>query len=91
MANLNPASTIKKTVPKPDPSGLLTHIPGVKAFNNLDIGSKLNIGFGILVLLTLLVVGLISVASQEATQKSILRKMPAFRRRWLQPERNPAC
>ncbi|MEW5959750.1 MAG: ATP-binding protein [Chloroflexota bacterium] len=40
----------------------------MKSFNNLNIGLKLNIGFGILVLLTFLGVGLIFGASQEATQ-----------------------
>jgi len=47
---------------------LLSRMPGMRSFNNLNIGMKLNIGFGILVLLTLLVVGLIFVASRQATQ-----------------------
>ncbi|MCB0212902.1 MAG: GAF domain-containing protein [Anaerolineae bacterium] len=46
----------------------LSRIPGMRSFNNLNIGMRLNIGFGILVLLTLLVVGLIFVASRQATQ-----------------------
>ncbi|MCB0184601.1 MAG: hypothetical protein KDE31_10055 [Caldilineaceae bacterium] len=37
-------------------------------FNNLTIGQKLNIGFGILVLLLLLIVSLIFAAGQEATE-----------------------
>ena len=69
MANLNPASPYEKPTLGPDTPRIISRIPGVRSFNNLDIGSKLNIGFGILVLLTLLVVGLIFVASQEATQK----------------------
>ncbi len=50
------------------PKRVLNRLPGMQAFNNLNIGMKLNIGFGILVLLTLLVVGLIFVASRQATQ-----------------------
>ena len=46
----------------------LSRIPGMRSFNNLNIGMRLNIGFGILVLLTLLVVGLIFDASRQATQ-----------------------
>jgi hypothetical protein len=45
----------------------LTNWPGMRSFNNLNIGLKLNIGFGILVLLTFLGVGLTYIASQEAT------------------------
>lgn len=46
----------------------LNQLPLMKQFNNLNIGTKHNIGFGLLVLLTLLVVGLIFVASRRATQ-----------------------
>lgn len=38
-------------------------------FNDLTIGKKLNIGFGVLVLLLLLIVGLIFTAGREATDK----------------------
>jgi signal transduction histidine kinase/CheY-like chemotaxis protein/CHASE3 domain sensor protein/HAMP domain-containing protein len=68
MANLNPASVYKQTVFDQGFSHALTHLPGMRKFNNLNIGLKLNIGFGILVMLTFLVVGLIFVAGQEATQ-----------------------
>ncbi|MEZ4616353.1 MAG: hypothetical protein R2867_12740 [Caldilineaceae bacterium] len=37
-------------------------------FNDLSIGQKLNIGFGILVLLLLLIVGLIFAAGRDATE-----------------------
>ena len=47
---------------------LLRRVPGMRRFSNLNIEMKLNIGFGILVLLTLLVVGLIFVASRQAIQ-----------------------
>jgi len=41
---------------------------GIKQFKNLNIGARLSLGFGLLVLLTLLVVVLIFVAGQNATQ-----------------------
>ena len=47
---------------------VLSRLPGMRRFNNLNIGMKLNIGFGILVLLTLLVVGLIFFFFLQATQ-----------------------
>ncbi len=68
MANLNPASPYKQIPFGYNLSHALTHLPGMRSFNNLNLGLKLNIGFGILVLLTFLVVGLIFVAGQEATQ-----------------------
>ena len=39
-------------------------------FHDLTIGQKLNIGFGILVLLLLLIVGLIFAAGQAATNRT---------------------
>ena len=39
-----------------------------RAFRDLNIDAKLRLGFGVLVLLTLLVVGLIFVASRLATE-----------------------
>ncbi|MBI1881927.1 MAG: HAMP domain-containing protein, partial [Chloroflexi bacterium] len=74
MTNLNPTSAYKQTILAQTPSRLLTQLPGMRSFNNLNIGLKLNIGFGILVLLTFLVVGLIFVASQAATQNINLTK-----------------
>lgn len=68
MANLNPASPYRPALLAQNLSQSLTRLPGLRWFNNLNIGLKLNVGFGILVLLTFLVVGLIFVASQEATQ-----------------------
>lgn len=68
MTNLNPASPYRPTLLAQNLSQSLTRLPGLRRFNNLNIGLKLNIGFGILVLLTFLVVGLIFAASQEATQ-----------------------
>src|SRR5262245_43062804 len=68
MANLNPTSIYKQTILAHGFSHALTHLPGMKKFNNLNIGLKLNIGFGILVMLIFLVVGLIFVAGREATQ-----------------------
>ena len=68
MANLTPVSSYDPAYKHPASGPIIARIPGVKGFNNLDIGTKLNIGFGILVLLIFLVVGLIFVASQEATQ-----------------------
>jgi signal transduction histidine kinase/ActR/RegA family two-component response regulator/CHASE3 domain sensor protein len=56
-----PASSRHKSL------GRLSGLPGVRSFNNLSIGSKLNVGFGILVMLTLLVVGLILIAGRKAT------------------------
>ena len=67
MSVINP-SIEKPTSPTHGPPRWLGNLPGVKNFNNLSIGSKLNIGFGILVMLTLLVVGLILIASRKATQ-----------------------
>lgn len=66
MTHLNPASDYKQTIFSF--SHTLTHLPGMRTFNNLNLGLKLNIGFGILVLLTFLVVGLIFEAGREATQ-----------------------
>ncbi len=68
MANLNPASPYRPAFLGQNLSQSLTRLPGLRRFNNLNIGLKLNIGFGILVLLIFLVVGLIFAASQEATQ-----------------------
>lgn len=68
MTNLNPASSYRPTLLAQNLSHSLTRLPGLRRFNSLNIGLKLNIGFGILVLLTFLVVGLIFVAGQEATQ-----------------------
>jgi signal transduction histidine kinase/DNA-binding NarL/FixJ family response regulator/CHASE3 domain sensor protein len=67
MSVLNPSidesAKTEQGIPKS-----LRGLPGVRGFNNLSIGSKLNIGFGIMVMLTLLVVGLILIASRKATQ-----------------------
>lgn len=49
-------------------SKLLGRLSEVSGFNNLKIGSKLMVGFSILVLITLLVVGLIFIASRAATE-----------------------
>lgn len=68
MVNLNPASEYKQTIVNDSFSHLLTQLPGLRNFNNLNLGLKLNIGFGILVMLTFLVVGLIFAASRAATQ-----------------------
>ncbi len=68
MEGLNPASAFKQASLAHGFSHALTHLPGLRNFNNLNIGLKLNIGFGILVMLTFLVVGLIFEASREATQ-----------------------
>ncbi len=46
----------------------MTPWPLARAFRNLNIEAKLRLGFGVLVLLTLLVVGLIFVASRRATE-----------------------
>jgi CHASE3 domain sensor protein len=40
----------------------------LQSFNNLPIGTKLSISFGILATLTVIVVGLIFLASQRASQ-----------------------
>ena len=45
----------------------INRIPGVKAFKNLSIGARLTIGFGILVLLTLLGAAFSYVGSNQAT------------------------
>lgn len=68
MANLNPVSVYKQSIFTQGFSHTLTHLPGMRKFNNLNLGLKLYIGFGILVLLTFLVVGLIFAAGREATQ-----------------------
>jgi len=48
---------------------LLARLSGIRLLNDLSIGGKLNIGFGVLVGLTLLVAGLGTVAGNEATRK----------------------
>lgn len=68
MANVTPVSSYDSAYQPPEYGSIYTRIPGVKEFNNLNIGAKLNIGFGILVLLIFLVVGLIFVASRDATR-----------------------
>lgn len=68
MTHLHPASDSKQAIFSQNFSHTLTHLPGMRTFNNLNLGLKLNIGFGILVLLTFLVVGLIFEAGREATQ-----------------------
>lgn len=45
----------------------VTRLPGISHFNQLRIGRKLSIGFGTLVFLIFLVVGLSFLASREAT------------------------
>jgi signal transduction histidine kinase/FixJ family two-component response regulator/HAMP domain-containing protein len=47
----------------------LTNPPGLRSFKGLSIGNKLNIGFGLLVLLSFLAVGSIFVAGREATHR----------------------
>lgn len=46
----------------------MTPLVLARAFRNLNIDTKLRLGFGVLVLLTLLVVGLIFAASRRATE-----------------------
>ncbi|MCB0211577.1 MAG: GAF domain-containing protein [Anaerolineae bacterium] len=45
------------------------HLPVFKMLNDLSIGWKLNLGFGILVILTLLVVVINTIGSYQATEK----------------------
>jgi signal transduction histidine kinase/DNA-binding NarL/FixJ family response regulator/CHASE3 domain sensor protein len=64
MSTEAPIPTIENT----SPFRFLTRLPGVKLLNRVNIGWKLNIGFGILVALTLLLVVLSAIGSQEATR-----------------------
>lgn len=53
---------------KPDKYHKLTRLPGINLLNKLSIGWKLNLGFGLLVVLTLLVVVFSAIGSYQATQ-----------------------
>lgn len=58
------------TQPSPqEKSSLLDHLTGMKFFRNLNIGRKLTIGFGILVVLVFLGAGISYLGSGQATQK----------------------
>jgi signal transduction histidine kinase/CheY-like chemotaxis protein/CHASE3 domain sensor protein len=50
-------------------ASVLNRIPGGRFFANMSIGGKLTVGFGILVMLTLVVVGLSFLSSDAAYQK----------------------
>jgi PAS domain S-box-containing protein len=58
----------ERTAPVRDRLGILGRLPGARLLNDLSIGNKLNIGFGMLVGLTLLVVGLGFLGSRGAIQ-----------------------
>jgi PAS domain S-box-containing protein len=58
----------KRSAPVRDRLGILGRLPGARLLNDLSIGNKLNIGFGMLVGLTLLVVGLGFLGSRGAIQ-----------------------
>ena len=68
MSDLSSAFPYQQSTFGQDISRRLAHLPGIRDFNNLNIGIKLNIGFSILILLIFLVVGLIFVGSQDATR-----------------------
>jgi PAS domain S-box-containing protein len=61
-------SSNERTAPARDRLGVLGRLPGARLLNDLSIGNKLNIGFGMLVGLTLLVVGLGFLDSRGAIQ-----------------------
>ncbi len=69
MINSSPPPDTRRLAPfsRYSIAHILTRLPGVKFLNKLNIGWKLNIGFGILVILTLLVVILSFIGSREAT------------------------
>ncbi|HVO44131.1 MAG TPA: GAF domain-containing protein, partial [Aggregatilineales bacterium] len=50
-------------------SDILARVPGGRIFVNMAIGGKLTLGFGIIVILTLVVVGLSFLGSRRASQK----------------------
>jgi signal transduction histidine kinase/DNA-binding NarL/FixJ family response regulator/HAMP domain-containing protein len=69
MAKQNPTSPNKQAPPERSVIKTLTNLPGLRSFEDLSIGNKLNIGFGLLVLLSFLTVGSIFVAGREATHR----------------------
>ena len=63
---ISPASDKDSSVVQPTPQGSANLLSG-RLFNKLNIGSKLNIGFGILGALTMLVIALSYLGSSRAT------------------------
>ncbi len=68
MSNLYSASSYTSMSPILGKLGPLAYLFNIKRFKDLKIGRKLDIGFGILVILMFLVVGLIFAAGRKATQ-----------------------
>ena len=68
MSNLHAASSYTSVSPTPDKLKTLIYLFNIKRFKDLKIGRKLDIGFGIFVILMFLVVGSIFVAGRRATQ-----------------------
>jgi HAMP domain-containing protein len=67
MTGTTRPSTNEMAVQQSTPS-ILTRLPGTRLLNNLNIGRKLTVGFGILVVLTLLVGSFSALGSASATQ-----------------------
>ncbi|MDX1520082.1 MAG: HAMP domain-containing protein, partial [Anaerolineae bacterium] len=68
MSNLHSALSYTPTSSTPGKLRTLANLFNGKGFKNLNIGRKLDFGFGILIILMFLVVGSIFVAGREATQ-----------------------